>query len=181
MRGTLGGSRSAAWLPERLQHPEVAPDQGSQSDPYRRLFAPSCRCSPPCGGAQIIHSAAGGLQSVPHAGAVCPHYVLPLGYEHYDGCITCPRCGQPASPPPGVCWTSRNSATTPPTARPPSARSAIRSSPGPVPASRACGSATPACTPCSPPCASSGFFPAASPTATCAPSWPSSSACPPSQ
>ena len=35
-----------------------------------------------------------------------------------NGSITCPRCGQPASRPPGVCSTSRNSATTPPTARP---------------------------------------------------------------
>src|SRR6266851_1893148 len=35
-----------------------------------------------------------------------------------SGSITCPRCGQPASRPPGVCWTSRNSATIPPTARP---------------------------------------------------------------
>ena len=42
-----------------------------------------------------------------------------------SGSITCPRCGQPASRPPGVCWTSRNSATTPPTARPPSPRSAV--------------------------------------------------------
>jgi len=62
----------------------------------RRLFAPSCRCSPPCGGAQIIYSAAGGRRSVPHAGAVCPHYVLPLGYEHYDARVRClaqsPHC-----------------------------------------------------------------------------------------
>ena len=96
------------------------------------------------------------------------------------GSITCPRCGQPASQPPGACWTSRNSATIPPTARLRSARSALRSSPAPAPASRACGSVIPACMPCSPPCACSGCFPAASPTATCVPSWRSSSACPPS-
>ncbi len=35
------------------------------------------------GGAQIIYSAVGG-QSAPHAG-VSPHYLLPLGYEQYDG------------------------------------------------------------------------------------------------
>jgi hypothetical protein len=55
----------------------------------RRLFAHSCRCSPPCGGAQIIYSAAGGRRSVPHAGAVCPRYVLPLGYEYYDARVRC--------------------------------------------------------------------------------------------
>jgi hypothetical protein len=47
-------------------------------------------------------------------------------------------------------------------------------------ASRPSASATPALMPCSRRCASSGFFPAASPTATCGPSWPSSSAFPPS-
>lgn len=26
---------------------------------------------------------------MPHAGAVCPHYVLPLGYEHYDARVRC--------------------------------------------------------------------------------------------
>jgi hypothetical protein len=97
-----------------------------------------------------------------------------------NGSITCPSCGQPASQPPGVCWTSRNSATTPPTARPPSPRSPVLSLPRPGPASRACAWATPASTPCSRPCACSGSFPAASPTATCAPSSRNSSACPPS-
>ena len=51
--------------------------------------------------------------------------------------------------PTDVCWTSRNSATTPPTARPPSPRSPVLSSPRPGPASRACAWATPASTPCS--------------------------------
>jgi hypothetical protein len=90
-----------------------------------------------------------------------------------------PALGQPASPPPGGFSPSRNSAMTPPAARPPYARSATPSSPGRAPALRACASVIPASTPCSRPCASSGFFPAASLTATCAPSWPSSPACPP--
>jgi hypothetical protein len=36
------------------------------------------------GGAQKIYSAAAGRRSAPHAGAVSPHHLLPLGYEHYD-------------------------------------------------------------------------------------------------
>ena len=36
------------------------------------------------GGAQIIYSAAADHQAAPHAGAVSPHYLLPLGYEPYD-------------------------------------------------------------------------------------------------
>jgi hypothetical protein len=55
----------------------------------RRLFAPSCRCSPPCGGAQIIYSAAGGRRPVPYVGAVCPRCVMPLDYEYYDVRIRC--------------------------------------------------------------------------------------------
>jgi len=46
---------SAAFTESALLKPGARPD--------RRLFASSCRCSPPCGGAQIIYSAAGGLQS----------------------------------------------------------------------------------------------------------------------
>jgi hypothetical protein len=45
--------------------------------------------TPPCGGAQIIYSAAGGRRSVPRAGAVCPRYVMPLCYEHYDARVGC--------------------------------------------------------------------------------------------
>jgi hypothetical protein len=36
------------------------------------------------GGAQIIYSAAVGRGSALHAGAESLHYLLPLGYEHYD-------------------------------------------------------------------------------------------------
>jgi len=36
------------------------------------------------GGAQIIYSAADGRQSVPHAGVISPHFLLPPGYEPYD-------------------------------------------------------------------------------------------------
>jgi hypothetical protein len=36
------------------------------------------------GGAQIIYSAAAGRQSAPHAGVISPHFLLPLGYGHYD-------------------------------------------------------------------------------------------------
>jgi hypothetical protein len=31
----------------------------------------------------------GGRRSVPHVGAVCPRYVMPLGYEYYDVRIRC--------------------------------------------------------------------------------------------
>ena len=36
------------------------------------------------GGAQIIYSAAADRQSAPHAGVISPHFLLPLGYGHYD-------------------------------------------------------------------------------------------------
>jgi hypothetical protein len=36
------------------------------------------------GGAQIIYSAAVDRQWAPHAGVISPHFLLPLGYEHYD-------------------------------------------------------------------------------------------------
>jgi hypothetical protein len=36
------------------------------------------------GGAQIIYSAAAGRQWALHAGVISPHFLLPLGYEHYD-------------------------------------------------------------------------------------------------
>jgi len=36
------------------------------------------------GGAQIIHSAAADRQWAPHAGVISRHFLLPLGYEHYD-------------------------------------------------------------------------------------------------
>jgi hypothetical protein len=55
----------------------------------RRLFAPRWRCFLGGEGAQIIHFVAGGLQSARFAGAVCPHYVLPLGYEHYGARLRC--------------------------------------------------------------------------------------------
>jgi len=42
-----------------------------------------------------------GFQSARYAGAVCPHYVLPLGYEHYGArlrCLAQPPVGTLARP-----------------------------------------------------------------------------------
>jgi hypothetical protein len=66
----------------RLQTRQVVRD--------RRLFARNSDTHPVWRRADYLFVAAGGLQSVPHAGAVCPHYVLPLGYEApYDARIRC--------------------------------------------------------------------------------------------
>jgi len=50
----------------------------------RRLFASGWSMLAGRGGAQIIYSAAVGRQSAPHAGVISPHFLLPLGYGHYD-------------------------------------------------------------------------------------------------
>jgi hypothetical protein len=75
----------------------------------------SCRCLPGGGGAQIIYSAACGFQSARYAGAVCPHYVLPLGYEHYGARLRC------LAQPPLLRWPGQISGRSPgrPSASPP--------------------------------------------------------------
>jgi len=50
----------------------------------RRLFASGWSVLAGRGGAQIIYSAAADRQWAPHAGVISPHFLLPLGYEHYD-------------------------------------------------------------------------------------------------
>src|SRR5215470_14627749 len=86
-----------------------------------------------------------------------------------NGCLTCPRCGRPASRPTGACQAPRGSATTPPARSPRSPRSATPSPRHRVPRSPGCASPARAGNPCSPPSAPSSCRPAASPAATRAP------------
>ena len=81
--GISPSTRPACWQ-SALRRVSIRRVSGQIFTAERRLFAPCWPTLAGGGGAQIISSAAAGRQPVPQTGAVSPHYLLPVGYEHRD-------------------------------------------------------------------------------------------------
>jgi hypothetical protein len=81
---------------------------GGPAVPNADYSLPAGLCWPAVEARRLSIPAAAGRQWVPHAGVISPHFLLPLGYEHYDirlpGLCTVlvPPADQPSRPAAGA-------------------------------------------------------------------------------